>query len=198
VCGGVFGVLLLAGCAGGPKREWLALFFDGVPVKEVANAKPAEAPQAAEPTTNAPLTQVTAKTGASMRVHVPFGDRLCGECHESQFSHKLKGKLPDLCFTCHDDFLEKAKFRHAPAESGECTFCHNPHESSQRWLLVENAPRLCFECHDPSEMEEVKAHGPVGADACTTCHDPHQGERRFFLKPREDKSLNQQASAHEK
>jgi predicted CXXCH cytochrome family protein len=110
----------------------------------------------------------------------------------------LKGKLVDLCFACHDDFLEKAKFRHAPAESGECTLCHNPHESKEKALLVKPGSPLCFECHEAADVAKVKAHGPIGDSACTACHDPHQGERRFFLKPSADKPLDQQAGARGK
>ena len=32
----------------------------------------------------------------------------------------LKGPVRNVCFECHDDFLSDAKYKHAPAEEGEC------------------------------------------------------------------------------
>ena len=41
----------------------------------------------------------------------------------------VKKTAPALCWDCHDNFLEKAKFQHDVVE--DCTGCHKPHQSAE-------------------------------------------------------------------
>ncbi|MCX6996593.1 MAG: cytochrome c3 family protein [Kiritimatiellaeota bacterium] len=132
------GVLLLgAGCATMTKHDWLCFFFffDGVPGAPGSTQPPA--PGAGADDAPVVLRSQPAPTPAPLPVyrHAPYADDECTACHESKFSQRIKQKPKDLCFTCHDDFLAKAKVKHAPAEGGECLACHNPHQSENKHLL---------------------------------------------------------------
>ena len=81
----------------------------------------------------------------------------CSTCHEAvEKKHPKKGvksfklvdKVPDLCFTCHEENAVK-KYLHAPSSEGECLMCHNPHSSRKPGLLIKNnTSKLCAECHE--------------------------------------------------
>jgi len=86
-----------------------------------------------------------------------------------------------LCWNCHDNFLEKAKFQHDVVE--DCTGCHKPHQSTEHALLAKNILQLCGDCHDDKDLKAVKAHAGTEGQSCVLCHDPHAGNNKFLLKP---------------
>ena len=176
------GLLIVAGCAQPTRREWLATFFDGVPpltTNGTARAIPVPAAETAAP---APAPAVIKIKGPVAIMHTPFADNQCGECHESKFSQKLKGKTMTVCFSCHDDFLEKAVVKHTPVESGECLACHSPHQSDFKGLLIKPDPAVCLECHDEADLVKVKGHNKRADLACLPCHQPHAGPKKHRLK----------------
>ena len=132
------------------RREWLALFFDGVPMpaepgktgpaKEPAKPGAGEAVAASE----VPVVKAVPRTG----IHPPYVDNNCSGCHAQDMSQGLKGKVIDVCFSCHSNFVSQAKVKHSPAEEGQCLECHAPHESPYRYLLVKRGMALCLQCHD--------------------------------------------------
>jgi predicted CXXCH cytochrome family protein len=95
----------------------------------------------------------------------------------------MKGPLKQVCFACHDDFLGPAKFKHQPADDGDCLECHNPHQSEFKGLLKQGDPQVCYECHEPADLAGVKAHTAAAGAGCVKCHDPHAGKDKYFLKP---------------
>jgi predicted CXXCH cytochrome family protein len=94
----------------------------------------------------------------------------------------MKGPMNTVCFACHDDFLEKAKVKHSPAESGECMSCHEPHESPNKKLLLRVGAALCFDCHEQDDLAKVAAHKIPDRDNCISCHDPHASANAKLLK----------------
>jgi predicted CXXCH cytochrome family protein len=176
--------LLAAGCATETRYKWLSRFFDGVPAPGAAPAQATNPDEQIVPAdSNVVLVASTAPVAIPHTFHPPFHDQTCTECHESKFSQKMKGPMNTVCFACHDDFLEKAKVKHAPAESGECTSCHDPHESPNKKLLLRVGAALCFDCHEADDVAKVAAH-KVAADRdnCIACHDPHASQNQKLLK----------------
>jgi predicted CXXCH cytochrome family protein len=174
--------LLVAGCATETKYKWLSRFFDGVPTPGAAPApiaNPDDEPLV--PTTNG-VVLVSAQPLVPHTLHPPYHDDNCTECHESKFSQKLKGPMNTVCFSCHDDFLAKAKVKHSPAESGECGSCHEPHESINKKLLLRVGAAMCMECHEAADVAKVEAHKTPERDNCLACHDPHASEYSKLLK----------------
>lgn len=105
----------------------------------------------------------------------------CTDCHEELSTpHPSKGvktfglinDLPDLCYTCHDEF-GKEKTVHSPVGDGACTDCHNPHSTAEAKLLIKPVGELCKECHE-GPTDHAKLHGPVADGDCIACHNPHQ------------------------
>lgn len=189
---GLAAALVLVGC-GTSKKQWLGFFFDGVPGVGTNNVAVAVEEDHGPANTNASPLALLAKMDQKIFFHVPYNDHQCNECHESKYSQKLKGKLTEVCFACHDDFLEKAKFKHPPAE-GECTACHSPHQSVEPKLLVQKLELVCADCHEPADMAKVKSHLNT-KESCLTCHDPHAGKDQYFLKPAAKVAANTPAPA---
>jgi predicted CXXCH cytochrome family protein len=116
-------------------------------------------------------------------VHQPVSDGDCLACHNPHATDKkglVKKSAPALCWDCHDNFLEQAKFQHDVVE--DCTGCHKPHGSSENNLLAKNIAQLCGDCHDAKELKAVKAHAGNENKSCVVCHDPHVGKNKFLLK----------------
>ena len=172
------GLLLAGGCTPQTKREWLTTFFDGVPPEHPAAAAGTASQAAADP--RAAAMKLPPETPRFL--HVPYARRQCDGCHESVFSNKLRAGANELCFTCHKTLLGEARFRHAPAETGECMICHAPHESTERFLLVRKGQEICLDCHEMSDKFSAAAHAQIAGKVCTQCHDPHKSNVRFFLK----------------
>jgi predicted CXXCH cytochrome family protein len=112
-------------------------------------------------------------------VHQPVGDGDCLACHvrarvEQQKSPQERPRRR-LCWDCHDNFLEKAKFQHDVVE--DCTACHDPHQSAENVPAQEGSPltvratatiRQGFEGRQgPRRVRGQKLH--------VSCHDPHVG-----------------------
>lgn len=134
-------------------------------------------------------------------IHMAVEDG-CENCHESIDNNhpregvkgfKLIEKLPELCFTCHENY-SKANV-HSPAAKGECMLCHSTHGSENKSLLLNDKPLLCSQCHDIGIDKMSKKHAPVFDGNCQTCHDPHQSDYTFFLKA---KTTELCLSCHEK
>ena len=184
VMGTICGTLLLASCGAHAKRDWLTFFFDGVPPEKTERQGVAgQPPVAPGPNAGVPADNLVPAAEPARTVHRPYGDRKCDACHESQFSQKLRGKTGEICQLCHKTLFADARFRHAPAEDGECLGCHHPHESAERFLLARKGQQLCLECHDGKDVTGAAAHAGIGETACQGCHDPHGGGDRRFLKP---------------
>ena len=175
-------LLLGAGCVTMTKHDWLCFFFDGVPGAPGTPSAQKPAPEVDSEGYPVVLRPVQ-PPGRAPKIyqHAPYADNTCTDCHESKFSQRLKKKSKELCFTCHDDFLAKAKVKHAPAEAGECLSCHNPHQSEQKALLTRKGKALCLECHEDASTGKVK-HAPVADGECLACHAPHQSEQKFLLR----------------
>jgi len=85
-----------------------------------------------------------------------------------------------LCWDCHDNFLEKAKFTHDAVD--DCFACHDPHQAGEHALLKKAPAALCLDCHEQKDLAQVKAHAAAGTKTCTDCHDPHAGKDKNLLK----------------
>jgi predicted CXXCH cytochrome family protein len=105
---------LLSGCSTENKHKWLTRFFDGVPPLGGATNAPAPTLATQPATTNeVAATQPQPQTQqAKIFLHQPYAKRQCTECHESQYSQKMKGKAGEACFACHENFLKTAKVKH--------------------------------------------------------------------------------------
>jgi predicted CXXCH cytochrome family protein len=178
----LFSWLLLSGCATETKHRWLTFFFDGVPTPGATNSLPARLEEEVIATNTATVVAAAAPARPTATLHPPYHDASCTECHESKFSQKMKAPMNTVCFSCHDDFLAKAKVRHQPAESGDCASCHNPHESPFPKLLVKPVAQLCFDCHDQPDVARVDAHKKSDTSNCLACHDPHAAANEKLLK----------------
>lgn len=178
----VCGAFVLVGCSTATRHKWLTMFFDGVPTPGATNEVAIAITDEQFPGPLVIPESGMAEPEIRMFVHTPYLDRQCGECHEGKFSQRMKGPLTQVCFECHDDFLETAKVKHQPAEAGDCTSCHHPHESpNPKLLLFATQQAMCFECHDDFlETAKVK-HQPVEAGDCAACHNPHASPFKGLL-----------------
>lgn len=121
----------------------------------------------------------------------------CNDCHQMHrkpLSEKLlKGKEPDVCFSCHQDV--KSKFylptRHKVMEGAvKCSDCHTPHGTRNRASLrtggrVNYNIDACFKCHPEKRGPWVFEHPSVKVEGCTICHLPHGSPNRFLLAHRD-------------
>ncbi len=117
----------------------------------------------------------------------------CNDCHQMHGTRMarslLKGKEPDLCFSCHQDV--KSKFylptRHKVLEGAvKCTDCHTPHGSRTRASLRTGSRfnfsvDVCFKCHPEKRGPWVFEHSSVKVEGCVACHLPHGSPNRFLL-----------------
>jgi|GEM_PF-722824 len=168
--------LLIIGCTPERKFQVLSFFFDGVPDP---NAKTQVVVNIASDSM-ASLT-ATANVKPDMYYHKPYNDEKCQSCHESGFSNSLIKPVPELCYTCHEDFNTKYKTVHGPVAFGKCTICHHPHESKMEKLVIREGQQLCLYCHQSKDILENKMHSKIGEKNCTQCHNPHGGENRVML-----------------
>ena len=165
----IFGMLPLAGnCS--TKDKLLHFFFDGVPGPD---GKPApeegeDSQQEYDPETQHPRKDLQQPSDLGMKqpapkpmsVHPPYSQGECSRCHES--GPQLKVPQPSLCFQCHENFLDRVKFKHTAAESGQCATCHNPHESQNEKLLQHLGRAMCLECHDdPVKIAALNENPPA-------------------------------------
>src|SRR5262245_42013763 len=180
----VCGLAVLVGCTTEKKKKWLSFFFDGVPQPRAGTNRPAIIyDEDGRPLDRRAViqTDVAAFPRARFSAHPPYEDRKCNECHESRFSVKLKGTQRQVCFSCHDDFLEKTKVKHQPVENSECSSCHDPHGSSNPKMLVQTGQALCLQCHDAFPKTAKSKHQPVENGECGSCHNPHSSNFKGLL-----------------
>jgi len=179
----VCALLLFVGCSTESKHKWLSRFFDGVPAPGATNAPAAVSEDETRPaSTNAAAIAIAVKPLVPHTLHPPYHDGNCTECHESKFSQKMKGPMNSVCFACHDDFLGKTKFKHQPAETGDCASCHDPHESPNKKLLVRTGKAMCLECHDDPLAKGKIKHQALESGDCLDCHSPHASNVKGLLK----------------
>ena len=98
---------------------------------------------------------------------------------------KLKTKIPDLCFECHQD-LKKGqadKYVHFLFKQGKCITCHNPHVSKTKGLMNDEVNTICLNCHEGIRnlTENAILHSALRENNCTKCHLAHSGENKYLL-----------------
>jgi len=84
-----------------------------------------------------------------------------------------------FCYECHDA-LPEVSSPHDPADSGDCTACHEDHGDAEELRLVEEGSALCYQCHDDMGAGAA-VHPPVEDGECTTCHNPHGSDNDTLL-----------------
>lgn len=115
-------------------------------------------------------------------IHPPYKEKLCDNCHNSNFSNKLVNEIPELCYQCHIDFRNEYTNLHYPVDSGECTVCHHPHQAKYSNLLLKPIGELCEECHDVDELIKGDLHEGISKDDCMDCHNPHGSNDSALMK----------------
>jgi len=177
----VFFSLLLVCCSEKENYKVLTFFFDGVPDP---NAKIETKNKTNKIDSSKIKRRMNIVKQAELKVffHEPFKERLCNECHDFEGGNKLIKPLPDLCFSCHDDFFEEKQFKHGPAVSGNCTMCHHPHFTDQEFMMKRKGREVCLYCHDENNIMVKPIHKENGSKLCWTCHDPHAADKRYLLK----------------
>ena len=174
------GILLTAGCASDTRHQWLTFFFDGVPAP--GSQTNAVAAAAAAETTPAVEAKPVAPPPDTSSTHPPFRDQQCAQCHQSSTGMGLRLQPPQLCWSCHKDFLAEQKVKHQPVESGDCASCHDPHRSGNKNLLLKKGNEVCLTCHDdPLAAGKIK-HQAVESGSCLDCHAPHASNFKGLLK----------------
>lgn len=169
-------------CTSEKRFKVLSFIFDGVPdpSKKATNDSIA--------LSNSTSSSDTLKKNISNTVipesymHKPYEEHKCTSCHSGEFSNELIKPVPDLCYTCHEDFSTKYQLLHGPVASGYCTACHNQHEGKFPKMLMLSGQDLCLNCHESKQVFKNKKHENIGSKNCTECHNPHGGESRAFLK----------------
>lgn len=162
-------LVFLAGCDEVKKHKILTFFFDGVPPLGLEYLDP-NSPEYAQ------QLEELEKVSMASRHETGKG---CKHCHESGI---LKETIPDLCYTCHDDYMQQGAYVHAPVLVGDCLFCHDEHSSGNPALLRYPIPEMCYRCHDNRAVDLIEGHSDKRYKMCTTCHLPHVSSHRKFLK----------------
>jgi len=118
------------------------------------------------------------------KVHKPLKN--CFNCHTghiSKYPKLLINKMPDLCYDCHPQILEKQKQVeriHYPLQKGKCLKCHNAHKG-EKVLLKASLKKVCFDCHKIKTSFKV-LHIPFKQGNCNTCHSSHYSDESYLLK----------------
>lgn len=109
----------------------------------------------------------------------------CDKCHAGsmlQRERRLIQKVPELCFSCHEEQQYTEGYVHGPFIAGACVFCHEPHQSGFVHLQREGQPALCYMCHRREDMGTIPDHEDKLETICTECHDPHTSTMKKLLK----------------
>lgn len=187
VAAALLGLLVMVGCTTDTNRRWLTVFFDGVPdpnAPKNTNQAPVRLDEDGKPLGDAVFvasTNFAAVKAPKFTFHPPYEEKKCTECHVSKFSVKMKGPEKQVCFECHDDFLGKLKFKHQPADNGECHACHDPHGSPLPKMVKFVGKKACSECHDDFLENAKVKHAPAESGECLSCHAPHGSTNKFLL-----------------
>ncbi len=171
-------ISLLTQCTIEKRYKVLSFLFDGVPNPNdttiITNT------QSNNETDSAMLSLYNSKQ-QTFTMHPPYQEKSCSECHILNKS-QLIIKQPDLCFNCHENFIEENLFTHGPAAGGYCTACHEPHKSKNEKLLTDNKKEICNKCHNSVIFKNGDFHSNAGDLDCTECHDSHGGDNKYFVK----------------
>jgi predicted CXXCH cytochrome family protein len=171
---------LLVSCSPGRSTRVISFFFDGVPARDSSKTvKNSNSPSDSLKTDV--FRAVPIETDEGFTVHYPYKEKDCFSCHDEKSKSELILPLPNLCYTCHDNFADKFKYVHGPVASGYCTNCHNPHKSKEKKLLIRTGQQLCLFCHDSGPLLKSETHKDIADTECTLCHNPHGGEDRYIL-----------------
>ena len=171
----LFTAVLTTGCTPEKRYQVISFFFDGVPDP---NKKNEEGQEIAQTDTSQRANVITKQESY---LHKPFQEEKCKSCHEEGFSNALKKQIPDLCYSCHENFASKFNSLHGPVASGACQQCHDPHESRYEKLLIRTSRDICFNCHESGMVLKNPIHEKIGDQNCTECHNPHGGGNNGFL-----------------
>ncbi|MBJ6751597.1 cytochrome c3 family protein [Geomonas anaerohicana] len=124
-------------------------------------------------------------------MHGPAAVGSCGTCHDPHDSAEkglMKGKVRDICLSCHADFaklLKQATVVHPPVGKDSCTACHDPHGSPNRMFIKNKLPDLCTGCHKNIGKVVASAkvlHKPMLQEGgCSNCHSSHYGKAKGML-----------------
>jgi len=111
----------------------------------------------------------------------------CHQPHSSDTGSYLRGKSPDLCYSCHNDLkdtITEAAMVHGPVGLG-CSSCHDAHRELAGKGLAKTAPDLCVDCHDdfkPTVAQMSSRHHLLLEEKnCSRCHEPHAGKFEQLL-----------------
>lgn len=132
---------------------------------------------------------------AEKKVIHPTVKEDCLKCHEPNGKEhpqedvegfNLTQKVPQLCFSCHDEKKLKQEHLHSPVKEGDCFSCHEVHSSKNEHLLVVIPPALCYSCHTDLKDTIYKSslvHSAINEKkSCINCHSPHSsGEKKILL-----------------
>jgi predicted CXXCH cytochrome family protein len=159
-------------CTPVKKYQVLSFFFDGVP----------DPNKKTEVLTPVHDTVIVAATKPEFYTHKPYEEEKCKSCHAEGYSNALLKPLPELCYTCHEDFNNKYPSVHGPVASGNCLTCHNQHMAKNEKLLIRAGRDLCLFCHNSKQILTSEIHKRIEDKNCTECHNPHGGNNRGMLK----------------
>jgi predicted CXXCH cytochrome family protein len=177
------GVWIITACNTPSRHRLLTVFFDGVPpLNAGTNAAPVAAPAPGAIQVPGEVPKTNAPPVDTFTVHPPFREHNCEECHESGSGQGLRVSPPQLCWTCHKDFLAGQQVKHQPVEDGECTSCHDPHQSENKNLLLQKGNALCLTCHDDPLAAGQYKHQAVESGDCLDCHAPHATNFKGLLR----------------
>lgn len=167
--------ILTVQCTPEKKFRVLSFIFDGVP-------DPSKKTELVYSSSSDSIRVLSNNNGSSeLHFHPPYFEKKCKSCHQGGTSNALLMPMPDLCYTCHEDFNVKFQTLHGPVAAGYCTACHNQHESKLNKLLVREGQQICLFCHVSKDIMRNKIHSNINIRSCTECHNPHGGENRGIL-----------------
>jgi len=173
-------VFLLAQCAPRTGRSLLHVFFDGVP--EADSVKVADpGMEEVMPDSSGVLTGESQPESKGYLVHMPYGERECGACHDENSLGEMVEPQPGLCYMCHEDLGTQYNYLHGPVAGGYCTSCHDPHMSKKEKLLRLTGDLLCFHCHEEESVRRNEMHEDLEGMVCSDCHNPHGGEDKYIF-----------------
>jgi predicted CXXCH cytochrome family protein len=150
----------------------LSFFFDGVPQEE-KNIENPSSDSLLSVLQDSSSTLIAISENPEMHYHQPFQQKNCHACHDQGSVGDLLTDIPDLCYSCHEDYSKKFKYLHGPIEMGFCNSCHKPHMSEAEKLLISPNNQLCFHCHVIYQVKQPESHIEIGDAKCIECHDPH-------------------------
>jgi predicted CXXCH cytochrome family protein len=109
-------------------------------------------------------------------------EQSCTTCHEGLPSGSEGKEMKADCSVCHKSIV-KGGSNHGPAESNDCTACHEWSVEKKVVIVSDGVPNLCYRCHDEKQkqVEDSPTPHPIASE-CTTCHSPHSSKEDFFLK----------------